>query len=112
MGLKNTPQLLAMVEGAQKHGLAVTTECYPYIAASTGLHTAIFDPGWQQRMGIGYHDVQWAETGERLTAETFEKYRKQGGAVVIYVIPEEAARIAVANPMVMIANDGMPYHRS
>jgi hypothetical protein len=30
-------------------------------------------------MGITYKDVQWAETGERLTAETFEKYRKQGG---------------------------------
>src|SRR5262249_57467805 len=29
MGLKNTPQLIAMVEGAQKHGLAVTTRCYP-----------------------------------------------------------------------------------
>jgi dihydroorotase len=59
-------------------------------------------------MGISYKDVQWAETGERLTAETFEKYRKQGGVVVIHSIPEEAARTAVANPMVMIASDGMP----
>jgi N-acyl-D-aspartate/D-glutamate deacylase len=108
MGLKNTPELLAMVDGAKKRGLDVTTECYPYTAASTGLHTAIFDPGWQARMGIDYKDLQWAETGERLTAETFEKYRKQGGIVVIHVIPEEAARIAVANPMVMIASDGMP----
>jgi dihydroorotase len=108
MGLKNTPQLIAMVEGAQQRGLDVTTECYPYTAASTGLHTAIFDPGWQARMGIDYKDLQWAETGERLTAETFEKYRKQGGIVVIHMIPEEAARTAVANPMVMIASDGMP----
>lgn len=108
MGLKNTPQLISMVEGAQKRGLDVTMECYPYIAASTGLHTAIFDPGWQQRMGIDYKDVQWAATGERLNAETFGKFRQQGGIVVIYVIPEEAARTAVANPSVMIASDGMP----
>jgi N-acyl-D-aspartate/D-glutamate deacylase len=108
MGLKNTPELIAMVDGARKRGLDVTTECYPYTAASTGLHTAIFDPGWQARMGIDYKDLQWAETGERLTAETFEKYRKQGGIVVIHVIPEEAAGIAVAIPMVMIASDGMP----
>jgi dihydroorotase len=108
MGLRNTPQLIAMVEGARKRGLDVTMECYPYIAASTGLHTAVFDPGWQQRMAIDYKDVQWAATGERLTAESFEKYRKQGGIVVIYVIPEAAARIAVANPTVMIASDGMP----
>jgi len=108
MGLKDTPQLIAMVEGAQKRGLDVTMECYPYTAASTGLHTAVFDPGWQQRMGIDYKDVQWAATGERLTAESFAKYRKQGGIVVIFAIPEEAARIAVANPLVMIASDGMP----
>jgi dihydroorotase len=108
MGLKFTPDLIAMVQGAQKHGLDVTTECYPYTAGSTALESAIFDPGWQENMGITYKDVQWAETGERLTAETFEKYRKKGGIVVIHMIPEEAARAAVANPIVMIASDGMP----
>jgi N-acyl-D-aspartate/D-glutamate deacylase len=108
MGLKFTPDLIAMVAGAQKHGLDVTTECYPYTAGSTSLESAIFDPGWQENMGITYKDVQWAETGERLTAETFEKYRKKGGIVVIHSIPEEAARTAVANPIVMIASDGMP----
>jgi N-acyl-D-aspartate/D-glutamate deacylase len=107
MGLKYTPQLIDMVAGAQRHGLDVTTECYPYTAGSTALQSAIFDPGWQEAMGITYKDIQWAETGERLAAETFEKYRKQGGIVVIHSIPEEAARTAVANPMVMIASDGM-----
>jgi N-acyl-D-aspartate/D-glutamate deacylase len=108
MGLKDTPKLISMVEGAQKRGLDVTTECYPYTAASTGLQTAIFDPGWQLRMGIDYKDLQWAETGERLTPETFAEYRKQGGIVVIHAIPEEAARAAVSSPTVMIGSDGMP----
>jgi N-acyl-D-aspartate/D-glutamate deacylase len=108
MGLKYTPQLIAMVKGAQERGLDVTTECYPYTAGSTALQSAIFDPGWQENMGITYKDVQWTATGERLTAETFEKYRKQGGIVVIFSIPEEAARTAVADPIVMIASDGMP----
>jgi len=108
MGMKFTPDLIAMVKGAQKHGLDVTTECYPYTAGSTALESAIFDPGWQENMGITYKDIQWAATGERLTAETFEKYRKQGGIAIIHSIPEEDARIAVANPMVMIASDGMP----
>jgi N-acyl-D-aspartate/D-glutamate deacylase len=107
MGLKFTSDLIAMVVGAQRHGLDVTTECYPYTAGSTALQSAVFDPGWQEAMGITYKDVQWAETGERLTAETFERYRKQGGIVVIHSIPEEAARTAVANPMVIIASDGM-----
>jgi N-acyl-D-aspartate/D-glutamate deacylase len=108
MGLKYTSELIAMVKGAEEHGLDVTTECYPYTAGSTALQSAIFDPGWQENMGITYKDVQWAATGERLTAETFDKYRKEGGIVVIHSIPEEAARIAVADPIVMIASDGMP----
>jgi N-acyl-D-aspartate/D-glutamate deacylase len=108
MGLKNTPQLIAMVKGAQNHGLDVTTECYPYTAGSTNLDSAIFDPGWQERQGITYKDVQWSKTGERLTAETFEKYRKEGGLVVIFSIPEAAVRTAIADPIVMIASDGVP----
>ncbi len=108
MGLKYTPELISMVAGAQEHGLDVTTECYPYTAGSTALQSAIFDPGWQENMGITFKDIQWAATGERLTPETFEKYRKEGGIVVIHSIPEEAARTAVANPIVMIASDGMP----
>lgn len=108
IGLAQTPQLIQLVEGAQRHGLDVTTECYPYVAASTALESALFDPGWQERMGITFKDIQWAKTGERLTAETFEKYRKEGGAVVIYSIPEAAAREAVRNPIVMIGSDGMP----
>jgi N-acyl-D-aspartate/D-glutamate deacylase len=107
MGLKFTPELISMVEGAQRYGLDVTTECYPYTAGSTALESAVFDPGWQESLGITYKDLQWTETGERLTQETFEKYRKVGGIVVIHSIPEEAARTAVANPIVMIASDGM-----
>jgi N-acyl-D-aspartate/D-glutamate deacylase len=108
MGLRNTPTLIAVVKGARARGLDVTTECYPYTAGSTALESAIFDEGWQERQGITYKDVQWVKTGERLTAETFAKYRNEGGAVVVFSIPEEAARAAVSDPMVMIASDGLP----
>ena len=96
MGLANTPQLIAMVRGAQNRGLDVTTECYPYTAGSTNLESAIFDPGWQERQGITFKDIQWSKTGERLTEGTFEKYRKEGGLVVIFSIPEAAVRTAIA----------------
>ena len=109
MGLRDTPQLIAMFEGAKRNGMDITTECYPYTAGSTQLESAIFDPGWQERQGISFKDLQWAQTGERLTAETFEKYRKEGGLVVIHSIPEAAVRAAVANPLIMIASDGIPH---
>jgi N-acyl-D-aspartate/D-glutamate deacylase len=108
MGLGSTSILLAVIKGARAHGLDVTTECYPYTAGSTALESAIFDEGWQERQGITYQDLQWAKTGERLTAETFAKYRKEGGMVVVFSIPEEALRLAVGDPIVMIASDGMP----
>jgi N-acyl-D-aspartate/D-glutamate deacylase len=108
MGLKDTPKLIAMVEGARARGLDVTTEAYPYPASSTALESAVFDPGWQEAEGISYNDLQWAQTGERLSAETFEKYRKQGGIVIIFAIPESAVREALADPIVMVASDGMP----
>ena len=57
--------------------------------------------------GIDYGDLQWALTGERLTAQTFAQYRKQGGRVVIHQIPEDVVSLAVADPMVMIASDGI-----
>jgi N-acyl-D-aspartate/D-glutamate deacylase len=108
MGMQDTPRLIEMVEGARKRGLDVTTEAYPYPAGSTAIESAVFDPGWQDSEGITYKDLQWAKTGERLTAETFEKYRKEGGIVIIFSIPESAVRAALANPIVMVASDGMP----
>ena len=78
----------------------------------TDLGSAIFDPGWEHRLGdISYGDLQWAATGERLTAESFARYRKQGGGMVaIHGIPEDVVRAAIANPMVMIASDGIMDH--
>ena len=108
MGLRETPVLLGMIDGARRRGLDVTTEAYPYTAAMTDLSSAVFDAGWQQHLGgISYGDLQWAASGERLNADTFARYRKQGGMVVIHSIPEDIVRLAVANPMVMIASDGV-----
>lgn len=108
MGLRETPVCLRMIEGARKRGLDVTTEAYPYTAGMTDLGSAIFDEGWQGRQGgIGFGDLQWALTGERLTSDTFATYRKQGGMVAIHSIPEDVVRLAIANPMVMIASDGI-----
>ncbi len=106
MGFRQTPLCLEMIFGAHKHGIDVTTEAYSYTAGMTRLETAIFDPGWQERLGIGFHDLQWVATGERLTAETFTRYRKQGGDVILHHIPEEIVRLVMANPDVMVASDG------
>ena len=108
MGLRETPLCLEMIEGARKRGLDITTEAYPYTAGMTDIASAIFDDGWQARQGgITFHDLQWAASGERLTAETFERYRKSGGMVAIHSISEDIVKLAIAHPLVAIASDGI-----
>jgi len=109
MALGQIQFALDMVTAAQKKGFDITTELYPYTAASTMLQSAVFDEGWQQRLGISYGDLQWVATGERLTKETFDTYRKKGGVVIIHEMKPEWIRTGIAAPGVMIASDGMPY---
>jgi dihydroorotase len=109
MSLGSLPFVLDLIESARKQGLDITTEAYPYTAASTSIQSTIFDEGWQDRLGISYGDVQWEKTGERLTEETFQRYRKQGGVVIMHMMKPEWIQRAVASPFVMIASDGMPY---
>ena len=102
-----TPKLLQMIGEAKSRGLDVTTECYPYIAGMTDIKSAIFDEGWQEVFNIDYKDLQWAATGERLTKESFEKYRKTGGMVAVFSMTPEIVEAAIKSPLTMIASDGI-----
>ena len=73
--------------------LDITVECYPYTATQTTIESAVYDEGWQETFGITYGDLQWAETGERLTAESFARYRKTGGMVIAHSIPGRYCKI-------------------
>jgi N-acyl-D-aspartate/D-glutamate deacylase len=100
---------LEMIQSARKKGFDITTELYPYTAGSTSIQSAIFDEGWQQRLNISYNDLQWVATGERLTKETFDKYRKEGGTMIIHSMKPEWIKTGIAAPGVLIASDGMAY---
>lgn len=105
------PLMLEMIAGARKKGIDITTEAYPYTAGSTFLESALFDDGWQEAMGISYGDLQWQATGERLTAESFARYREQGGIVILHSMKPEWIKLAMASPFVIVASDTMPYAR-
>ena len=109
MALGEIDTVLDLIGGARCLGLDVTTEAYPYTAGSTSLHSSIFDEGWQDRLGIDYGDLQWEATGERLTRETFERYRRERGTVVLHFMKEEWIETALGNDWVIVASDGMPY---
>lgn len=103
------PEALALIDSSRAAGMDLTTEVYPYTAASTMLESAMFNPGWQANLKIDYGDLAWARTGERLTRETFERYRKEGGWVIIYMMKDANIDRAIGYPGVMIASDGVPF---
>jgi dihydroorotase len=104
-------QNLALIHGARTQGLDVTTEVYPYTAGSTLIGSALFDKGWQERQGGSYGDLEWPPTGERLTEATFDRYRREfpNAAVIMHTIPARTVDIALADPIVMVASDAMPF---
>jgi dihydroorotase len=99
---------LAMIRGASERGIDVTTEAYPYTAGSTRLESALFD-SWEGLSDEDYGRLQWPLTGERLTKESFERFREEGGWVIIHGRSEETNEWIVAQPDVMVASDGIPY---
>ena len=105
-GLDAVPRLLEMIEKTRARGIDVTAECYPYSAGMTLIDSTSFDDGWQESRAISYEDLEWPKTGERLTAESFARYRKQGGMVIVHMIPQDAVDAAVSSPLTMIASDG------
>jgi N-acyl-D-aspartate/D-glutamate deacylase len=98
-------EFLAMIAVAQSSGQDVTTEAYPYGASQTGIQSALFDD-WQSWDDDRFDRYQWVRTGERLTRETFGRYRAEGGSVIIHGRTEEMTTAAVTSPITMVASDG------
>jgi N-acyl-D-aspartate/D-glutamate deacylase len=103
-----TPRHLQMIsEAREKSHIDVTAECYPYQAGMTKLNSGVFDGNWREALEVDYKDILWPATGERLTAELFDKYRKSDDYAIIFSIPEFAVNAALAHPLVLIGSDGI-----
>jgi N-acyl-D-aspartate/D-glutamate deacylase len=99
-----TPDVLAMIAAARAKGMAVTTEAYPYTAGMTEIQSANLDE-YENAPPDRVALLEWPRTGERLTRESFRRYRSQGGPVVTHTNTEEMVRTAIASPLTMIASD-------
>jgi N-acyl-D-aspartate/D-glutamate deacylase len=110
--LKDSLECLSMVEGARERGLDVTTEAYPYIAGMTAINSAVFNPGWREKLGIDYGDLVLPDTGEHLTQARFEQLRnsKNQQFILIFANTQEIVDALIPNPLIMIASDGLVGH--
>ena len=110
--LRDSLECLSMVEGARARGLDVTTEAYPYIAGMTAVNSALFNPGWQEKLGIGYGDLVFPGTGEHLTKQRFDELHNSTTTqwVLVYASTQEVVDKVIPHPLVMIASDGAEGH--
>jgi N-acyl-D-aspartate/D-glutamate deacylase len=110
--LRDSIECLSMVEGARARGLDVTTEAYPYIAGMTAVNSALFNPGWQDKLGISYGDLVLPDTGEHLTKERFDELHASTAThwVIIFANTQEVVDKVIPHPLVMIASDGAAGH--
>lgn len=102
----DAPRLFEMIAAARARGLDVTTETYPWTASMTMIQSAPFDD-WQSWPDERFARFVWPTTGERLTRESFGRYRAAGGAVVIEGMTEEKLRPTLESPLAMIVSDGV-----
>jgi len=104
--LSQTREALRLLDGARARGLDVTTEAYPYTASMTEIASAAFN-GWEAKGPEYFASLLWPVTNDRLTRESFQRYRKQGGFVVQFGNTEEMIQAILAHPQVMVASDGI-----
>lgn len=81
-GTFNMEEALARIRKARREGLNITTCVYPHSYWATYISSARFNPGWQERYGMTYSDIEIVGTGERLTESSFKEYRKKTGILV------------------------------
>jgi N-acyl-D-aspartate/D-glutamate deacylase len=110
--LLDSLECLSLVEGARARGLDVTTEAYPYIAGMTAVNSALFNPGWRERLGIDYSGLVLPDTGEHLTKERFEELHNASASqsVLVFANTQEIVDAVIPNPLIMIASDGASGH--
>jgi N-acyl-D-aspartate/D-glutamate deacylase len=103
-------EFLRLIREARADGVNITTESFPYNAASTSNTAAVFNRDWQTIFDITYEDVEWAATGERFTEKTWHAYREKnpGGMIIHHYNKEEWTSVATNAPDVIVAADGFP----
>lgn len=102
-------EALNKIRSANRSGLQLTCCVYPYSYWATYLNSRRFDEGWRERYKLDYKDLRLVGTGERLTAESFGRYRKlmKLAAVPEGTLPmDKTVNLALKESFCMIGSDG------
>src|SRR2546421_7878794 len=104
-GLAETPVMLEMISDARAHGRDVTTEAYPYDAGMTEIQSATIQDVYKNAPDGRLAELEWPRTGERLNRESFDRYSRIGGPVVVHTNTEQMVALAITSPLTIMASD-------
>jgi N-acyl-D-aspartate/D-glutamate deacylase len=78
----------------------------------TAVNSALFNPGWREKLGIDYGDLVLPDTGERLTKQRFDELHRSSKTywVLVFANTQEVVDQVIPHPLVMIASDGAQGH--
>ena len=94
-GLAETPVMLEMISDSRAQGHDVTTEAYPYDAGMTEIQSATIQDIYRAAPNERLAELEWPPTGERLNRDSFERYSRIGGPVVVHTNTEEMVAVAI-----------------
>lgn len=100
---------LQMISEARSRGMDVTTEAYPYTMGMTSIQAAFLDHK-ENEPDSYFAPMLWPATGEHLTRESFLRYRKEGGMIILPSNTQENIDAAIESPLTMIASDGALFN--
>jgi len=103
--LAETPVMLEMISDARARGHDVTTEAYPYAAGMTEIQSATIQDIYKAAPDERLAELEWPRTGERLNRESFERYGRIGGPIVVHTNTEQMVAAAITSPLTIIASD-------
>jgi N-acyl-D-aspartate/D-glutamate deacylase len=118
--LQDVERAAVLVHNAQRQGLKVTVEAYPYGTGSTVLGAVFFkDPNFPQRTGAGVQTIEMVDSGRRFAShdELLAAQQQDPGALVLWHFLDVEANerhrdlldISLLFPGGAIASDAMPW---
>jgi cytosine/adenosine deaminase-related metal-dependent hydrolase len=117
-GWRRAPELLELLGRAQGFGLRLSTEMYPWGAASTVMGAPWFDPANLDHTGITPQDMFDASRGRRVRdVEDLAAIRRETpGDIGVFFFLDETTEddlavldAVLAHPDVAVATDALPY---
>lgn len=108
MAMRDAPFMAALIAGARRRGVDITTEIYPWGGSVDSVRSHFFDPGWEKRWGVSVGDLQSRSTGKRLTQAEFDALRAgtADDRVIMHMNSEATIAALLRDPSVMVVSDG------